>query len=126
VQEETIMRILILSLALLATTSFGPAAVAQRQDPAVEVTEDVWKGALVDWDCKQADPEPACGASLQTKHFALSIDGGVLLYFDEHGNELAAKAVSKAGAAGDAIVIGVREGRLLKVESVRIGSVEIS
>jgi hypothetical protein len=121
------MRTFILSFALLATISSGPAAVVPSQQQAnVEVTEDVWQGALVDWDCKQKDPEPACNAGLHTRHFALSIDGGVLLHLDEHGNQLAAEAVRKAVAAGDATIVGKREGRLLKVESVRIGSVTIS
>jgi hypothetical protein len=106
------MRILILSIALFVTAA------------AVEITEDTWKGTLVDGDCKQANIEEVCFPSAASKRFALSIDGGVLLYFDDHGNELALDALqqTEAGGGAEATVVGKREGRLLKVESLRIGA----
>ena len=122
------MRVFLISLALLAWTGVAPAAIVHETPPGVEITEDAWQGVLVDWDCKQKSVEPACAIGPHTMHFALSIDGGILLYFDDHGNELTLKALRMARAGGnvEAIVVGKREGRLLKVESVRIGTVEIS
>lgn len=121
------MRALLISLALLAWAGAAPAIVHQTP-PGVEISEDAWQGVLVDWDCKQQSVEPACPVGPQTTRFGLSIDGGILLHFDEHGNELTLKALREAQAGGnvEAIVVGKREGRLLKVESVRIGVVEIS
>ena len=122
------MRVFLISLALLAFAGVAPAAIVHETPPGVEITEDTWQGVLVDWDCKQKSVEPACPVGPGTERFALSIDGGILLHFDDHGNELTLEALREARAGGsvEAIVVGKREGRLLKVESVRIGAVEIS
>ncbi len=117
------MRALILALALLTPLTAAPAVVHQ-EEPGLEITENTWQGALVDWDCKQARVDQVCAVGPNTKRFALSVDGGILLHFDDHGNELALKAVrqTKVGGNVDAVAVGEREGRLLKVEAVRIGT----
>jgi hypothetical protein len=115
-----IMKTLILSFALWM--ALAPAA-AVAQEPA-----EIWNGALVDWDCKLANVEEVCAATKSSRRFALSVDGGVLLFFDDRGNELALEAIRQANADAqvEPTVLGRREGRLLKVESIQIGSVHIS
>jgi hypothetical protein len=96
--------------------------------PAAEITEDTWRGTLVDWSCKQAHVDQACPVGPNTREFALSIDGGILLRFDENGNKLTLKVLRERGAGGntEAEAVGKREERLLKVESIRIGPGPVS
>lgn len=118
----------ILSAALLAGTCLAPAAVVQSEQSAPEVTENTWQGALVDWSCKQAHVDQACPVGPNTREFALSIDGGILLRFDANGNVLTLEALRKSHAGGnaEATAVGEREGRLLKVESIRVGEPPVS
>lgn len=112
------MKTLILAFALL--TPMAPAAVVLQDQPAEEITENQWQGALVDWDCKQTAVDQVCAVTGKTQHFALSIDGGILLHFDDRGNEMAAKVVRTSAASGNVRVVatGEREGRLLKVSKI--------
>ena len=92
---------------------------SERVEP---MTEDVWIGELVDWDCKQRDPEPACPVDSQTARFAIVIDGGIILRLDTDGSALAREAVMEARVGGNpaARVVGVRTGRLLEASEVRL------
>jgi|GEM_PF-4947228 len=87
--------------------------------------ENIWRGDLVDADCKQADSSQPCPVSAATRHFALSADGGVLLRLDAKGDELAAQEIQNTGAAGTVAVtietFPERDvDRRLKVKSVKI------
>ena len=112
--KASIFWIGLLALALLAS--------------AAEITENTWRGALVDWSCKQAQVDQACPVGPNTREFALSIDGGILLRFDENGNNLTLQALRETRVGGNvhATAIGEREGRLLKVESIRLGNAPVS
>ena len=103
---------------LLAGVLFAASAAAQE-------AENIWRGKLVDWDCKQRDVAQACPVGPQTERFALSADGGVLLPLDRRGNQLAAEAVRDSGAAGNVpVTIEIEEqddpGGMLKVQSVQV------
>ena len=121
------MRVLLISLALLVGSGATLTAVGQETPAGSEITENTWQGVLADWACKQKSVDAPCPVGAGTTQFALSIDGGILLHFDERGNELAQEALRKSGAGGsvEATAVGEREGRLLKVESVRIGTAGI-
>ena len=113
----------LLSLALLV------AAVAFAQEsPDTAITENTWRGTLVDQACKQANVDEPCPVGPNTREFALSIDGGILLRFDENGNKLALDALrkSRSGGNANATAVGEREGRLLKVQSVEVGGPPVS
>lgn len=88
-------------------------------------SDNIWRGDLVDADCKQADSSQPCPVNAGTQHFALSADGGVLLYLDAKGDELAAAEIQRAGASGTVAVtietFPERDvDRRLKVKSVKI------
>ena len=90
--------------------------------PNEEISEDVWVGKLVDWDCKQRDVEPPCPVNSATAHYALVIDGGIILRLDERGNELTRSAITAARTGGNlaARVDGDRSGRLLEAREVKL------
>ncbi|MEZ5365830.1 MAG: hypothetical protein R2748_26735 [Bryobacterales bacterium] len=112
----------ILMIALLATTPLVAAAVVNNRAPEERITENTWQGELTDWTCKQAHVDQVCPVGPNTKEFALSVDGGILLRFDDNGNTLAVRALAKERVGGNvpAVVVGEREGRMLKVESVEL------
>ena len=111
----------VLMIALLATTPLVAAAVV-NQSPTERISENTWQGELTDWSCKQVHVDQVCPVGPNTKEFALSVDGGILLRFDDNGNALAARALAKEHVGGNvpAVVIGEREGRMLKVESIKV------
>lgn len=104
-------------LAVLLLTLFVCLAPAQQGD-------NIWRGDLVDWQCKQEDPSRPCPVNRRTSQFALSADGGVLLKLDSKGNELAAEELARTGASGTVAVTieTFEEGaidRELRVKSVQ-------
>ena len=107
------MRVLAFALFLFASLAFAAEG------------ENIWRGDLVDADCKQADSSQPCPVNASTQHFALSADGGVLLYLDAKGDELAAQEIKTTGASGTVAVtietFPERDvNRRLKVKSVKI------
>ncbi len=107
------MRNLALGLVLFASLAFAAEG------------ENIWRGDLVDADCKQADSSQPCPVNASTQHFALSADGGVLLSLDAKGDELAAQEIHRTGAAGTVAVtietFPERDvDRQLRVKSVKI------
>ena len=110
------------TLTLIAIAFCLTIPAAAESEAQVTPAENVWVGKLVDWGCKKADPEPPCPVGPATKEFAISIDGGRILHFDEQGNERAVEAIKQSGAGGNvpAKVTGRRDGKMLAVERVEI------
>ena len=108
----------VMGVGVLAIVAFF--IVSQDEKRRITPAENVWVGKLVDAECKRADPEPACPVGPATKEFAMSVDGGRILYFDAKGNELALELMKETGAGGNipARAVGEREDRTLAVESL--------
>ncbi len=87
-----------------------------------QVTENTWIGKLVDWQCKQVQSDKLCPVNAKTEDMGVSVDNGVLLDLDAKGDAMARETLTKAGLGGNVkvVIIGVRDGRKLAVESVEI------
>ena len=132
--NKTITCSFVLLLALTGA-AFSEAPVKERGAPQAAVEnangekainegtlgEFTWRGKLVDQNCKDKHIDHTCPVSPATERFGLVIDGGIIVPFDDAGNEKAKELAAKDGRKGNLEVslVGARQGGVFKVESIR-------
>lgn len=103
-------RVAIFCIAFLSLTEFSYARI--------------WRGTVVDADCKQHDHKKECAVSSGTTAFGLLTVGGKFVKFDEYGNSQLSQMLPARIKSGRttirAMVIGKAKDQTIRVKSIQI------
>jgi hypothetical protein len=123
-------RILVLALCLSVFSSVP--SICWAEDPPFRKSE-MWSGHLIDISCavERGPAEPDLGKkhtrrclqmpSCDQSGFGLLLDGRQLLHFDDPGNQMTRKLISRTSQKDDlrVVVYGIKVNDLLQVKKIR-------